>query len=124
MNDIVKTNQAKRRELVISLVAEILELDDPDSIRPTDRLREDLGMDSLGSLELLSTISEEYQWFTDEIYDTYLAPCRQCFVHYVLISHQGQEKGATATDGTTAMPSEYGFTLSVITPMLPQIAVP
>lgn len=59
MNDQVNTNQAKRRELVISLVAEILELDDPNSIKPTDRLREDLGMDSLGSLELLSTISEE-----------------------------------------------------------------
>jgi len=59
MNDIVETNQAKRRELIISLVAEILEMDDPKSIKPTDRLREDLGMDSLGSLELLSTISEE-----------------------------------------------------------------
>jgi acyl carrier protein len=59
MNDLVNTNQAKRRELIISLVAEILELDDPNSIKPTDRLREDLGMDSLGSLELLSTISEE-----------------------------------------------------------------
>ena len=70
---------------------------------------------------VLSTISNEYAWFTDEIFDTYLAPCRQCFVHYVLISYDGQEKGATATDGTTAMPSEYGFTLSVITPLLPEI---
>jgi len=59
MNDLVNNDQAKRRDLIISLVAEILELDDPTSIKPTDRLREDLGMDSLGSLELLSTISEE-----------------------------------------------------------------
>jgi acyl carrier protein len=51
--------RAKRRERILALVAEILELDDPGSIQPTDRLREDLGMDSLGSLELLSTISEE-----------------------------------------------------------------
>jgi acyl carrier protein len=49
----------KRRERLIALVADILEIDDPSSIRPSDRLREDLGMDSLGSLELLSTISEE-----------------------------------------------------------------
>jgi len=49
----------KRRVRILALVAEILELDDPNSIRSTDRLREDLGMDSLGSLELLSTISEE-----------------------------------------------------------------
>jgi len=69
----------------------------------------------------LATISNEYDWFTDEIFDTYLTPCRQCFVHYVLVSYDGQEKGATATDGTTAMPSEYGFTLSVITPLLPEL---
>jgi simple sugar transport system permease protein len=73
---------------------------------------------------LLSTISNEYGWFTDEIYDTYLTPCRQCFTHYVLVFHDGHKKGATATDGTTAMPSEYGFTLSVIRPLLPEIPVP
>lgn len=72
--------------------------------------------------QLLSTISDEYEWFTDEIFDTYLTPCRQCFVHYVLVAYEGQEKGATATDGTTAMPSEYGFTLSVISPLLPEIS--
>jgi ribose/xylose/arabinose/galactoside ABC-type transport system permease subunit len=70
--------------------------------------------------QLLGTISVEYGWFTAEIYDTYLAPCRQCFAHYVLVAHDGQEKGATAVDGTTAMPSEYGFTLSVIRPLLPE----
>lgn len=52
-------DQNKRRERLIALVAEILEIDDSASIRLSDRLREDLGMDSLGSLELLSTISEE-----------------------------------------------------------------
>jgi simple sugar transport system permease protein len=72
-------------------------------------------------VQVLATISNEYGWFTDEIFDTYLTPCRQCFVHYVLVSYEGQEKGATATDGTTAMPSEYGFTLSVITPLLPEL---
>jgi hypothetical protein len=73
---------------------------------------------------MLATISNEYDWFTDEIYDTYLTPCRQCFTHYVLVSYNDQEKGATATDGTTAMPSEYGFTLAVIKPLLPEIPVP
>jgi acyl carrier protein len=51
--------QKKRRERILALVAEILEMDDVSTIQLTDRLREDLGMDSLGSLELLSTISEE-----------------------------------------------------------------
>lgn len=40
------------------LVAEIREIDE-SLVHPTSRLREDLGMDSLGSLELLSSISEE-----------------------------------------------------------------
>ena len=42
----------------VALIAEILEID-PGSIRGSDRLREDLGMDSLGSLELLSSLSQE-----------------------------------------------------------------
>ena len=71
---------------------------------------------------LLSTIDLEYGWFTDVIYDTYLNPCRQCFAHYVLVSDDGQEKGVTAVDGTTAMPSEYGFALSVIRPLLPELS--
>lgn len=43
---------------VRALIAEILEVD-AGTIAPGARLREDLGMDSLQSLELLSTISEE-----------------------------------------------------------------
>jgi acyl carrier protein len=53
--------QQKRQERIMELIAEIAELDDPGAIRPTDRLREDLGMDSLKSLELLSTVSEEFR---------------------------------------------------------------
>lgn len=41
-----------------ALVAEILEIDE-STIKGDSRLREDLGMDSLGSLELLSSISEQ-----------------------------------------------------------------
>ena len=71
--------------------------------------------------QLLFVISEEYDWFTNDIYSTYLNPCRQCFAHYVDISYQGQEKSATAVDGTTAMPPNYGLILAVIRPMLPVI---
>lgn len=45
------------RVRTIASIAEIAEVD-AASIRGTQRLREDLGMDSLSSLELLSTISE------------------------------------------------------------------
>ncbi len=46
------------RSRMQKLVAEILEID-AGTVSATSRLREDLGMDSLGSLELLSSISEE-----------------------------------------------------------------
>ena len=46
------------RSRMQKLVAEILEID-VSQIHAESRLREDLGMDSLGSLELLSSISEE-----------------------------------------------------------------
>lgn len=46
------------RTLTLALLGEILETD-PARIRPTDRLRDDLGLDSLQSLELLSRLAEE-----------------------------------------------------------------
>ncbi len=46
------------RERIIALTAKVLKID-PKTIRPEDRFREDLGMDSLASLELLSCISDE-----------------------------------------------------------------
>ena len=48
----------ERQHRVVALIAEILEVD-PTSVSSSARLREDLGMDSLQSLELLSTLSEE-----------------------------------------------------------------
>jgi simple sugar transport system permease protein len=70
---------------------------------------------------LLVAISVEHEWFTDEIYSTYLTPCRQCFAHYISISYNGQAKAATGVDGTTAMPPGYAFALAEIRPLLPKI---
>lgn len=71
---------------------------------------------------LLTAISVEHKWFTDEIYSTYLNPCRQCFAHYIIVSYEGQEKSATGVDGTTAMPPDYAFALASIRPLLPSFA--
>ncbi|MBN1877113.1 MAG: hypothetical protein JXA33_23015 [Anaerolineae bacterium] len=68
---------------------------------------------------LLTTITEDYGWYTNEIRDTYHTPCRQCFAHYVIIADEGQEKGATAVDGGVDMPPNYSFTLAVIRALLP-----
>lgn len=48
------------RERTRALIAEILELP-TTSLRGAERLREDLGMDSLASMELLSSISTEFK---------------------------------------------------------------
>lgn len=71
--------------------------------------------------DLLVAISVEHEWFTNEIYSTYLTPCRQCFAHYISISYDGQAKAATGVDGTTAMPPGYAFALAEIRPLLPKI---
>lgn len=49
---------ADLRPRVVSTIAEILEIP-PDDVRGGARLREDLGMDSLASLELLSVLSHD-----------------------------------------------------------------
>ncbi|MBL8607683.1 MAG: acyl carrier protein [Myxococcales bacterium] len=47
----------KPRELTLSILAEVAEVT-PDDLEPHHRLREDLGLDSLTSLELLSRLGE------------------------------------------------------------------
>ena len=71
--------------------------------------------------QLLAVISDEHGWFTNEIYDTYHNPCRQCYTHYILIVHGDQQKGATAVDGGVDMPPGYGLSLALIRTMLPDI---
>jgi acyl carrier protein len=51
-------DEKQRRDRVIELIADIAEVQ-KEELSGAHRLREDLGMDSLGSLELLSTLSEE-----------------------------------------------------------------
>ena len=72
--------------------------------------------------QLLVAISVDHKWFTNEIYRTYLNPCRQCFAHYIRISYEGQAKAVTGVDGTTAMPPGYEFALAEIRPLLPVFA--
>jgi hypothetical protein len=41
-------------------------------------------------------------------------------VHYLTIVHEDQEKTLTAVDGGVDMQPEYGYTLSIIRPVLPK----
>jgi ribose/xylose/arabinose/galactoside ABC-type transport system permease subunit len=72
---------------------------------------------------ILTTISDEYGWFTDKMYSTYHNPCGTCYVHYLAVSSNGQEKTVTAVDGGVDMQPEYGYTLSIIRPILPVFAL-
>ncbi len=69
--------------------------------------------------KLIAAITVEHGWFTNDIYSTYLNPCRQCFAHFISISYNGQQKSVTGVDGTTAMPPGYAFALAEIRPLLP-----
>ncbi len=54
------TEHEDPRNVALAILAEIAEVDRA-GLRGTDRLREDLGMDSLSSLELLSTLGERFR---------------------------------------------------------------
>jgi ribose/xylose/arabinose/galactoside ABC-type transport system permease subunit len=69
---------------------------------------------------ILKTISDDYGWFTEKMYSTYHNPCGTCYTHYLTISYNGQEKTVTAVDGGVDMQAEYGYTLSLIRPLLPK----
>ena len=56
----MKMDETQWRTKVIALIAEIREVDTA-TIRGDSRLREDLGMDSLNSLELLSGLGEQFK---------------------------------------------------------------
>jgi len=70
--------------------------------------------------KILITISDEYGWFTDNMYSTWHNPCGTCYTHYLAISYNKKEKSVTAVDGGVDMQPEYGYTLSIIRPILPK----
>ena len=48
------------RKDVLDILAKLIDVD-PKQVSDDDRLREDLGLDSLQSMELLSRISDQYE---------------------------------------------------------------
>ncbi len=70
--------------------------------------------------KVLKTISDDYGWFTEKMYSTYHNPCGTCYTHYLTILYEGKEKTVTAVDGGVDMQAEYGYTLSIIRPLLPK----
>jgi hypothetical protein len=61
-----------------------------------------------------------YQWFTDEMYDTWHTPCRQCYGYYLTVSYQGQEKTVKGVDGGTDAPADYWQVISLVKAVVPR----
>jgi acyl carrier protein len=93
----MSTEEATRRTQTIKAIAEILEVS-PDDISKGDRLREDLGMDSLGSLELLSILSEELR-IDLEIEDAMGISTVEDACAFIESSYVAQRGAAQAADG-------------------------
>ena len=103
-------------------------VDEMYAIYPDGRVTGDDGTNQLEKLVtpaevelLMATVVDEYGWYKAEIRDSYHHPCRRCYAHYLVISDDGEVKGATAVDGGVDMPPNYSLSLSVIRPLLPLI---
>ncbi len=59
-------------------------------------------------------------WFTDEMYTTFHNPCGSCYVYYVSLSYNGQEKTVQAVDGGTDAPANYWQVVSEINGVIPK----
>jgi ribose/xylose/arabinose/galactoside ABC-type transport system permease subunit len=81
----------------------------------SDKVEVQVSPDEVG--ELLSRISGK-GWFTDELYDTWHTPCRQCYSYYITVVYQGQEKTVKAVDGGTDAPAEYWQVVAAINGVL------
>jgi hypothetical protein len=61
-----------------------------------------------------------YGWFTDEMYDTWHTPCRQCYGYYLTVSYQGQTKTVKGVDGGTDAPADYWQVISLVKAVVPE----
>ncbi|MBN2146174.1 MAG: sugar ABC transporter permease YjfF [Anaerolineales bacterium] len=71
-------------------------------------------------VELLLAGINEYEWFTDELYDTWHTPCGQCYGYYLTVSFDGQEKTVKGVDGGTDAPANYWQVISLVKGIIPQ----
>jgi hypothetical protein len=58
-------------------------------------------------------------WFTDTMYDTWHAPCGQCFAYHLTVTRDGQQKTVQAVDGGTDAPADYWQVVSLINGVIP-----
>ncbi|RPI34741.1 MAG: hypothetical protein EHM70_01900 [Chloroflexota bacterium] len=103
-------------------------IDELYAIYPDGRITGDDGVNQIEKQvtseeieQLLEGISAR-GWFTDEMYDTWHTPCGQCYVYFINISYQGQDKAVQAVDGGTDAPANYWQVVSFINGTIPKFS--
>ena len=105
-------------------------IDELYTIYPDGRIEGDNGSESIkkqltpDELDHLLSVIVARQWFTNEIYDTYHTPCGSCYVYYITVSYDGQQKTVKAVDGGTDAPANYWQVVSEINGVIPKFTSP
>jgi ABC-type uncharacterized transport system permease subunit len=71
-------------------------------------------------VDTLLTGINSYEWFTDEMYNTWHTPCGQCYGYYLTVSYEGQEKTVKGVDGGTDAPADYWQVISLVKGVVPK----
>jgi hypothetical protein len=69
---------------------------------------------------LLSFISTNVGWFTDNMYSTSHVPCKVCYTYFTSVAYNGEEKTVQAVDGGTDAPAEYWLMTGQFSTLLPK----
>jgi hypothetical protein len=71
-------------------------------------------------VELLLASIVDYGWFTDELYDTWHTPCRQCYGYYLTVVDDGEVKTVKGVDGGTDAPALFWQAISLVKGIVPK----
>ncbi len=86
----------------------------------TQQIEKQVTPDDVG--KLLSFISINVGWFTDNMYSTSHVPCKVCYTYFTSVAYSGLAKTVQAVDGGTDAPSEYWLMTGQFSTLLPQFA--
>jgi ribose/xylose/arabinose/galactoside ABC-type transport system permease subunit len=101
-------------------------IDELYAIYPDGRIVGDDGVETIESqvtpeeVDTLLAGIANYGWFTDEMYDTWHTPCKQCYGYYLTVSYDGQEKTVKGVDGGTDAPADYWQVISLVKGVVPR----
>jgi ribose/xylose/arabinose/galactoside ABC-type transport system permease subunit len=104
-------------------------IDELYAVYPDGRIVGDNGTQQIGKQVtpsdvdgLLSFISTNVGWFTDNMYSTSHVPCKVCYTYFTSVAYDGEQKTVEAVDGGTDAPAEYWLMTGQFSTFLPQFS--